>query len=286
MSRLMVFTGAALLALLSAAASYEIKPKTPDTAFSGKLKPDIMGLNSHDDPAKVGGVFESYLKDFHGVTPQAVQRKFGNTGTAYVTSMTFTAPASGDRGAETVGIYFSTPASGNFAYYITRDLGFAPGKQPTQGEMIQRVTEKYGSPTAIGDGRLYYFYKSGKIVSAKQKYTESSAVDALNAPINPKVAVALSDAGGRGSCIAVLKHIQAQPDKSLDTLLTDSKNAICDGLLDVALTAGTATDRVGKATFTLIDFTRIISAAKIDADALDASKKDPKKSPASNTPRL
>jgi len=286
MSRLMIFSGAAMLALSSASFCYEIKPKTPDTAFTGKLKPDIIGLSSQDDAAKVGGALESYLKDYHGVSPQAVQRKFGNTNVAYVTSMTFNAPQTGDRGAESVNAYFSTPASGNFAYYITRDLSFAPGKQPTQGEMIQRVTEKYGSPTAIGDQRLYYFYKNGKVVSVRQKYTDSSAIEALNAPINPKIAVALSDAGGRGSCIAVLKHIQAEPDKSLDKLVPDAKNAICDGLLDVVLTPGASADRVGKATFTLIDFNRVVTSAKIDADALEASKNETQKNPATNAPKL
>lgn len=286
MSRLTMFSGAVLLVFSSAAFGYDIKPQTPDTAFSGKLKPEIIGLSSQDDAAKAGGVFESYLKDFHGVTPQATQKKFGNTGIAYVTSMTFNAPKSGERGAEAVSMYFSTPASGNFAYFITRDLGFAAGKEPTQIEMIQRIVDKYGNPTAIGDHRLYYFYKNGKIVSAKQKYTDNSAVDALNAPISPKVAVALSDAGGRGSCIAVLKHIQAEPDKSIDKLLADSRNAICDGLLDVVFTDGASPGRVGKMTFTLIDFRRVVTAAKIDADALEASNREPQKGPAGSVPRL
>ncbi len=34
----------ALIALASPAMSYDIKPKTPDTGFSGNLQPDILGL--------------------------------------------------------------------------------------------------------------------------------------------------------------------------------------------------------------------------------------------------
>jgi hypothetical protein len=286
MFRSVSIAGAFWLFAAPVAHAYEIKVKTPDTAFSGKLLPDIVGLSAQDDAAKVGGVFENYLKDFQGVKPQAVQRKFGNTGITYVTSMTFDATAGGDRGAESITALFSTPASGNFAYYITRNLGFPADRQPTQSEMIQRVIGKYGDPTAIGDGRLYYFYKGGKVVSVKQKYTAATAVDAINAPISPKAAIALSDAGGRGSCVAVLKHVQAAPDKSLDKLVDDAKGANCDGLVDVVLTPVPSTDRVQKATFTLIDFKRIVGAAKIDADAIVASQNEPQKTSTGNTPRL
>ncbi len=66
---------------------------------------------------------------------------------------------------------FSSPASANRAYYVSRTLGFANDKQITKSDMIQQVMAKYGDkPTAIGDGRLYYFYKGGKVVSVKQKY--------------------------------------------------------------------------------------------------------------------
>jgi hypothetical protein len=281
-----MLAGVALMSAASVAMGYDIKPKTPDTAFSGKLHPDIIGISSDDDAAKVGGVFEGYLKEFPNAKPQAIQQKFGNTDITYATSMRFDAAASDTHGAETMVVQFTSPASGNFAYYITRDLGFAKDKQPTQQEMIQRVIDKYGKPTAIGDGRLYYFYKAGKIVSVKQKYTPESAVAALNDPINPRAAVALNDSNGRGSCVAVLKHVQAEQDKSLDRLAPDAKSANCDGLLDVALSPGNARDRVGKAMFTLIDFKRITSAAKIDSDALAAGKNAPQRAPSSNSPKL
>jgi hypothetical protein len=139
----------------------------------------------------------------------------------------------------------------------------------------------------IGDGHLYYFYRKGKTVSVKQKYTPASALEALNAPVNPKAAVALNDANGRGSCIAVLKHVEAMADKALDTLLPEARAAHCDGLLDVTLKAGDMPDRVSKATFTLIDFKRIISAAKIDDEAFAAEKNAAlHKAPAGNAPKL
>jgi hypothetical protein len=286
MLRSLMLAGVTLISAASLVFGDDIRPKTPDTAFSGKLRPDIIGVSSDDDAAKVGGVFETYLKDFPNAKPQATQQKFGNTDVTYATAMKFDSPAGDAHGAESMEARFTSPASGNVAYYITRDLGFAKDKQPTLQDMIQRVIDKYGKPTAIGDGRLYYFYKGGKIVSVKQKYTPESAVAALNQPINPKAAVALNDANGRGSCVAVLKHVLAEPQKSLDRLARDAKTANCDGIVDVALPSGHATDRVGKAIFTLIDFKRIASAAKIDADALAAGKAAPQKTSSSTAPRL
>ncbi len=286
MLRSLMLAGVALISAASMAMAYDIKPKTPDTAFSGKLRPDIIGISSNDDAAKVGGVFEGYLKEFPNAKPQAIQQKFGNTDVTYATSMRFDAPASNGHGAETMEAHFTSPASGNFAYYIIRDLGFAKDKQPTQQDMIQRVIEKYGKPTAIGDGRLYYFYKAGKIISVKQKYTPESAVTALNDPISPRAAVALNDSNGRGSCVAVLKHVQAEQGRSLDRLAKDAKGANCDGLLDVVLSPGNTRDRVGKAIFTLIDFKRIVSAAKIDSEALAAGKNAPQKASSGSSPKL
>jgi hypothetical protein len=72
--------------------AYEIKPKSPDTAFSGKLKPDIVGLSSATEGSKAAPVFEAYLKDLPGVKPETAQQKFGGTNVTYVTAMKFTSP--------------------------------------------------------------------------------------------------------------------------------------------------------------------------------------------------
>lgn len=281
----------ACVALFSVAApaigwTYEIKPKSPETAFSAKLQPDIVGLSSNIEGSKASPIFESYLKDLPGVKPETSQQKFGGTNVTYVTSMKFTSPATSGHPGESMIAVFSSPASANRAYYISRNLGFASGKQPSKAEMIERVTAKYGAPTAIGDGRMYYFYKGGKVMSVKQKYTPASALDALNAPINPKAAVALNDSNGRGSCVAALKRAQAT-DRTLDKLAAEAKGANCDGLLSVEISPGITPDRVSKAEFTLIDFKQIVSAARIDADAFAAEKNEAlNKTPLGNAPKL
>ena len=269
-----------------AASAYEIKPKTPDAGFSGKLQPDIVGLSSNIEGSKAAALFETYLKDLPGVKPEATQVKFGGTNVTYISTMKFVSPAASNHPGESMSAMFSSPASSNRAYYVSRNLGFANDKQPSKSEMIERITAKYGTPTLIGDGRVYYFYKGGKVVSVKEKYTTTSAVDALNGPINPKAAVALNDANGRGSCVAILKRAQAS-DKTLPKLADDAKAANCDGLVAVEISNGITPDRVGKTEFTLIDFKQIVSAAKIDADAFAAEKNETlNKTPMGNSPKL
>ncbi|HEX7791239.1 MAG TPA: hypothetical protein VF467_12040, partial [Afipia sp.] len=266
--------------------AYEIKPKSPESAFSAKLQPDIVGLSSNIEGSKASPIIESYLKDLPGVKPETAQQKFGGTNVTYVTSVKFSSPATSDHPGESMIARFSSPASNNRAYYIARNLGFASGKQPSKAGIIERMTAKYGAPTVIGDGRMYYFYKGGKVMSVKQKYTPASALDALNAPINPKAAVALNDANGRGSCVAALKRAQAA-DKTLDKLADEAKGANCDGVASVEISPGITPDRVSKAEFTLIDFKQIVSAAKIDADAFAAEKNEAlNKTPLGNAPKL
>ncbi len=72
--------------------AYEIKPKSPETAFSGKLQPDIVGLSTATEGSKAASVFEAYLKDLPGVKPESTQQKFGRTNVTYVTSMKFSSP--------------------------------------------------------------------------------------------------------------------------------------------------------------------------------------------------
>ena len=266
--------------------AYEIKPKVPETAFSPKLQPDIVGLSSSTEGSKASPLFEAYLKDLPGVKPETAQQKFGGTNVTYVTAMKFTLAPTSTHPGESMLAVFSSPASANRAYYISRVLGFSAEKQPSKAEMIERVTAKYGQPTAIGDGRMYYFYKAGKVMSVKQKYTPASALEALNAPLNPKAAVALNDANGRGSCVAELKRAQAL-EKTLDKLVTEAKAANCDALVSVEIFPGITPDRVSKAEFTLICFKHIISAAKIDADAFAAEKNEAlNKTPLGNAPKL
>ena len=180
---------------------------------------------------------------------------------------------------------FSSPASTNRAYFIARNLTFAQDQQPSKAEMIKQVMDKYGAPTIVGDHHLYYIYRAGKTVSVGVKYNETTALDTIDRPLDPRAAIKLDDANGHGSCVAGVKRSQAK-EKTLSAMLDDAKGANCDGALSVQLTPGISPDRIGDAQFTLVDFKRIISAATIDSDALVAEKNERIPTPQGNAPKL
>ena len=181
---------------------------------------------------------------------------------------------------------FSSPASTNRAYFIARNLTFAQDQQPSKTEMIKQVMDKYGAPTIVGDHHLYYIYRAGKTVSVGTKYNETTALDTIDRPLDPRAAIKLDDANGHGSCVAHVKRSQAK-EKTLNAMLDEAKGANCEGALSVQLTPSTAApDRVGNAQFTLLDFKGMISAAGIDDGALTAEKNEHNPAPKGSTPKL
>jgi hypothetical protein len=75
-------------------------------------------------------------------------------------------------------------------------------------------------------------------------------------------------------------------EKNLAAMLGEAKGANCEGALSVELTPGATPDRVGHAQFTLLDFKRMISAARIDADALAAERNARNPLPTARAPKL
>lgn len=258
-------------ALPAASLAYDIKPKIPETAFSKKVRPDILGISADSSAASARAIFES---SFRGRGKADIQdQKFGSTGLSYTAALVFTLPSDPKQSGEVLSSSFSSPASANLAYFIDRNLTFAQDQQPSKGEMVKQIIDKYGIPTIVGNQHLYYFYRKGSIMSVGAKYKEATALEAVDRPLDPKMALKLNDSNGRGSCVAMVKRSLAK-EKNLAAQLSEAKGANCDGALSVELTPGATPDRVGHAQFTLIDFKRMISAAKIDADALAAEQND------------
>lgn len=251
-------------ALPAASHAQAIQAKTPDSAFAGKLRPDILGVSEEATADSARAIFEAAFKVRTDTKTDIQQQKFGAT--SYIGALNFSAPA-GAKGGEVLSASFSSPASANRLFFIARNLTFAKDQQPPVAEMIKQVMDKYGVPTLVGDQHLYYVYRGKSIVSVGAKYKEPAAVEAIGKPLDPKMALKLNAAStGRGSCIAVVKRALAK-EKTLVALLDDAKGANCDGVLSVHLTPGTASDRVGTAEFTLLDVKRVISAAAIDSEA-------------------
>ncbi len=272
-------------ALPEASLAYDIKPKTPESAFAAKLRPDILGISTDSTSDSARASFESAFKGRLDTKTDIQQQKFGGTATSFVAALIFSFPAGPKQTGEVLSSSFSSPASANRAYFIARNLTFAQDQQPSKADMIKQVMDKYGAPTIVGDQHLYYIYRAGSIVSVGAKYKEATALDAIDRPLDPRTAIKLNDGNGRGSCVAVVKRSQAK-EKSLSAMLDEAKGANCDGALSVQLTPGTTPGQVGNAQFTLLDFKRMISAAAIDDNALVAEKNERNPSPQGNAPKL
>jgi hypothetical protein len=274
-----------LASLPAASLAYDIKPKNSGSAFTAKVRPDILGISTESTAESARVIFESTFKGRVDTRTEIQQQKFGSTAVSYIAALTFDFPSGLKQTGEVLSSSFSSPASENRAYFITRNLTFAQDQQPSKTEMIKQITDKYGPPTIVGDQHLYYIYRAGRIVSVGAKYKEMTALDAIDRPLDPRAAIKLDGANGQGSCVAVVKRSQTK-EKMLNAMLDEARGANCDGALSVQLTSGIAPDRVGNAQFTLLDFKRIVSAAAIDGDALAAEKNERNATPQGNAPKL
>src|SRR6202162_1461566 len=274
-----------LASLPAASLAYDIKPKDSDSAFTAKMRPDILGISTDSTAESARAIFEAAFRGRVDTKTDIQQQKFGSTAGGYIAALTFDFPSSPKQTGEVLSTSFSSPASANRAYFIARNLMFAQDQQPSKTEMIKQVMDKYGAHTIVGDHHLYYIYRAGKTISVGVKYNETTALDTIDRPLDPRAAIKLDDANGHGSCVAHVKRSQAK-EKALNAMLDEAKGANCDGALSVQLTPGISPDRIGNAQFTLVDFKRIISAASIDNDALVAEKNERSPTPRGNAPKL
>ena len=270
-------------ALPAASLAADTKPKPPETAFTAKLRPDILGVSTDATADSARAVFEARVKGNADAKTDIQQQKLGDGGPNFISAVNFTVPAGPKQTGELLSGSFSAPASGNRAYFIARNLTFAPDQQPAKADMIKEIMGKYGTPTIVGDQHLYYIYRSGSVISSGTKYKEATALDAIDKPLDPRAAVKLNGETVRGSCVAVVKRAQAKA-KTLGAMFDEAKGANCDGVLSVQLIPGTPADRVGIAQFTLLDTKLVVSATAIDNEA--ATNPGDKAMPRGSAPKL
>ena len=256
--------------LPTASPADDLKPKAPETAFSGKLRPDILGISTESDADTARAIFDSLFKGRTDTKTDIQQQKSANGGASYIIALSFTLPAGSRQNGEMLSTSFSSPASANRAYFVARNLTFALDQQPSKADMIKEIMSKYGVPTIVGDQHLYYIYRKGSIMSVGGKYKEATALEAIDKPLDPRAAVKLNGDTVRGSCVAVVKRAQTKA-REPGAMLAEAKGANCDGVLSVQLVPGTPADRVGIAQFTLLDVKQFVSAAAIDSAALAAA---------------
>jgi hypothetical protein len=170
-------------ALPETSLAYDIKPKTPESAFAAKLHPDILGISADSTAETARAIFVSAFKGHIDTKTDIQQLKFGGTATSYIAALIFSLPSGPKQTGEVLSSSFSSPASANRAYFVARNLTFAQDQQPSKAEMIKQVMDKYGAPTIVGDQHLYYIYRAGSIVSVGAKYKEATALDAIDRPV-------------------------------------------------------------------------------------------------------
>jgi hypothetical protein len=281
----------AVLALLPAilppaSLATDVKPKTPDSAFAGKIRPDILGISADATADTARSAFEAALKGRADGKSEIGQAKFGNPPASYTATLNFIVPLSAKQSGEALVAGFSSPASENRVYFVSRTMNFADSELPAKADMIKQVMDKYGTPTIVGDQHLYYIYRGNSIVSVGGKFNKPAlALEAIDKPLDPRMALKLNaDSGrGRGSCVAVVKRSVAAKEKSLAALIEDARGANCDGVFSVQFTPSTQADRISIAQFVLLDVKRVISASAIDAEALAAGNGD---APKGSAPKL
>ena len=272
-------------ALPAAALASDTKPRPPESAFSAKLRPDILGLSTDATADSARILFEARFKGHADAQTDIQQQKLGDSGASYVSALNFNLPAGAKQTGELLSGSFSSPASGNRAYFIARNLTFAPDQQPATADMIKEIMGKYGTPTIVGDQHLYYIYRSGSVISSGTKYKEATALEAIDKPLDPRAAVKLNGETVRGSCVAVIKRAQSKA-KTLSAMFDEAKGGNCDGVLSVQLIPGTPPERVGIAQFTLLDTKLVVSATAIDDQAIAADQNERKALPKGSAPKL
>jgi hypothetical protein len=178
-----------LASLPGASLAYDIKPKTAESAFAAKMRPDILGISTDSTAESALAIFESAFKGRVDTKTDIQQQKFGINAVGYIAALTFAFPSAPKQTGEVLSSSFSSPASANRAYFIDRNLTFAQDQQPSKTEMIKQVMDKYGAPTIVGDQHLYYIYRAGRIVSVGAKYKGTTTLDAIDRPLDPRAAI-------------------------------------------------------------------------------------------------
>src|ERR1700730_9125890 len=108
----------------AASLAYDIKPKNSESAFTAKVRPDILGISTDSTAESARAIFESAFRGRLDTKTDIQQQKFGSTAVSYIAALTFDFPSGPKQTGEVLSTSFSSPASANQAYFIARNLTF------------------------------------------------------------------------------------------------------------------------------------------------------------------
>src|SRR5689334_17346217 len=115
---LLVLSPLAPAVLPAASLAAEIKPKTPDSAFAGKLRPDILGISADSTADAARSAFEAAFKGRTDSKTEIGQAKFGDASMGYTATLNFSVPLTARQSGETLVAGFSSPASENRVFFV------------------------------------------------------------------------------------------------------------------------------------------------------------------------
>src|SRR5580698_6793972 len=95
------------VALPAVSLAYDIKAKTPESAFAAKLRPDILGISTDSTAESARAIFESTFKGRTDTKTDIQQEKFGNIAVSYVAALNFVSPSGPERTGEILSSSFS-----------------------------------------------------------------------------------------------------------------------------------------------------------------------------------
>src|ERR1700688_3111641 len=89
-----------LASLPAASLAYDIKPKDSDSAFTAKMRPDILGISTDSTAESARAIFEAAFRGRVDTKTDIQQQKFGSTAVGYIAALTFVFPSSPNKTGE------------------------------------------------------------------------------------------------------------------------------------------------------------------------------------------
>src|SRR4029453_1777579 len=96
----------------------EVKPKTPDSAFAGKLRPDILGISAESTADATRSVFDAAFRGRSDSKTEIGQAKLGAAN--YIATLNFSVPLNAKQNGEALVAGFSSPAGENRVFFVSR----------------------------------------------------------------------------------------------------------------------------------------------------------------------
>ena len=89
-----------LAGLPAASLAYDIKPKNSESAFTAKVRPDILGISTDSTAESARAIFEAAFRGRVDTKTDIQQHKFGSTAVSYIAALTFDFPSGRNRPAK------------------------------------------------------------------------------------------------------------------------------------------------------------------------------------------